>query len=146
MRFLRSGAIAVFVVALVCATGSDTQADTVVSHIKTMRDYDLVEIDGKPPTRPLRFYIGENSAFAICGRCLCATGVMKGRYPKLRIRPTSASPACSWGSPGIDADSPLVEKFLSMKQVSSEESSLVFVDGKGGEMRFELGGANLSPP
>ncbi len=131
---------------IVCLIGSKASADAVVKHIKTMRDYNLFEIDGAPPERPLRFYIGENAAFAVCGHCLCATGIMKGRYPKLRIRPTSASPACKWGSPGIEADSPMLEIFLSMKRITATEGSLVFVDGNGREMRFLLESANLSPP
>ena len=129
-----------------CIGSSSLLADTIVSHMETRRDYDLTEIDGNAPTRPLRFYIGENSAFAICGRCLCGTGIMKGRYPKLRIRPTSASPACSWDSPGIKADSPLVEKFFSMTRVTAAEDILVFSNDDGKKMRFKLGGSKLSPP
>ncbi len=66
-----------------CAGSYGASAETLAGVVKTMRDYDMLLADGSAPPRPLRFYIGENSAFAACGNCLCVTGVMTRRYPEL---------------------------------------------------------------
>ena len=124
------------------------QAETLARHVETMRDYDLVELDGARPSRPLRFYIGDNSRFAICGRCLCGTGIMIGRYPQLGIRPTSASPtfSCEQGTPAFKADAAMVAGFFDMKWAKVTDGLLVLQGPEDRQMVFRLGGSNLSPP
>ena len=128
------------------ATGS--LADTLAGQVETMRDYDLSELDGTSPPRPLRFYIGENSRFAACGECLCVTGVMTGRYPRLGIRPTSASPtfACEQDSAAFKTDSELLGRFFEMKRASVVGDTMALEDDEDQTMVFRLGGAELSPP
>ncbi len=123
-------------------------ADTLAGQVETMRDYDLSEVDGTSPPRPLRFYIGENSRFAACGECLCVTGIMTGRYPRLGIRPTSASPtfACEQDSAAFRTDSDLLGRFFDMKRARVEGDTMLLEDDEGQTMTFRLGGAELSPP
>ena len=119
-----------------CVSAPVASADTLAAHVKTMRDYDLSDVDGSAPARPVRFYIGDNSAFAACGKCLCATGIMTGRYPNLGIRPTSASPtfACAQGSAEFEMDASLLSQFLDMKTARSEGDVVLF------ENAWPLGG------
>ena len=129
-----------------CATG--LRADTLAGHVKTRRDYDLFEVNGMPPDRPLRFYIGENSRFAACCKCLCVTGIMTARYPKLGMRPTSASPtfACEQDSEEFKKDSANLGQFFEMKQARVTGDKVVLEKEDGQTMAFRLGGAELSPP
>ncbi len=131
-----------------CTDAQSASAETLADFVKTMRDYDLSAVNGSAPARPLRFYIGENSAFAACGVCLCVTGVMRGHYPNLGIRPTSASPtfSCEQGAAEFEADSELLKQFFDMKTALTKGEVVVFDNEGRNQMTFQLGGAELSPP
>lgn len=137
---------------LACLSNSSQVAsasgNTLARHVETMRDYDLSAIDGATPRRPLRFYIGDNSAFAACGKCLCVTGIMTGQYPVLGIKPTSASPtfACESESAEFKSDSDMLKQFFAMTRARVDGDVVVFEDDDLNKMIFTLGGAELRPP
>ena len=131
-----------------CKQSRSVIADTLDAYVETLRAYDLSEIDGQPPQRPLRFYIGDNSRFATCARCLCVTGIMTEEYPSLGIRPTSGSPtfACERESAEFEEDARIASQFLSMTQATVSGGTVVFRSEDSSEMTFQLGGEDLSPP
>lgn len=135
-------------VLMACAPSGPAASETLAGHVATLTAYDLVSVDGKPPARALRFYMGDNSRFAICGHCLCGTGIMVYPYPKLGIRPTSASPtlSCEWDSPPFKADGVLVGMFFEMTEVKVDGATARFSGNGDHVMVFERGGKDLSPP
>ncbi|AQS48901.1 hypothetical protein BMG03_14695 [Thioclava nitratireducens] len=131
-----------------CMPGGVSDAQTLAAKVETRRAYDLATVDGKAPTRAIRFYIGENSRFAVCGHCLCVTGVMFAPYPALGIRPTSASPtfACEQETPEFKADAGLAQLFFDMKQAQVDGSAVTFTGSGDHVMVFRRGGEDLTPP
>lgn len=131
-----------------CTPSGPATSETLAGHVATLTAHDLVAVDGKRPARALRFYIGDNSRFAICGHCLCGTGILDHPYPKLGIRPTSASPtlSCEWDSPPFKADGELVAMFFDMTEAKVEGAVATFSGSGDHVMVFEQGGKDLSPP
>ncbi|KEO51159.1 hypothetical protein [Thioclava pacifica] len=134
--------------AAACTPTGPATSETLAARIDTLRAYDLVSVDGAGPARALRFYIGDNSRFAICGHCLCGTGIMVFPYPKLGIRPTSASPtlSCDWDSQPFKADGELVGMFFDMTEAQVDGAQVTFSGSGDHVMVFTRGGTDLSPP
>lgn len=131
-----------------CMPSGTSDAQTLAAKVETLRAYDLATVDGKAPARAIRFYIGDNSRFAVCGHCLCVTGVMFAPYPALGIRPTSASPtfACEQETPEFNADAGLAQLFFDMKQAQVEGAAVTFTGSGDHVMVFQRGGTDLTPP
>lgn len=135
------------VLAAVIAVPS-VQAQSLADVIAPGRPYELQAQTQQPPKRQLRFWIGENSAFAVCGKCLCLTGVMIARFPRLGIRTTSGSPtfACDQASREFEADARLASRFMNMKRAEVTQDTVVFTNPDGDQMVFRLGAGDLRPP
>jgi len=123
-------------------------AQTIAGVIETHQPYDLSHHNGKPPRRKLRFWIGENSDFSVCGKCLCFMGKVTARYPQLGIKATSGSPTfdCERDSREFSADEKIASQFMKMKHAHAHGPILVFSNGHHNQMVFALGSGELTPP
>lgn len=121
-------------------------AQTYSEVIKEGRDYKLDRVDGHDPTRVMEFRFYEKPTYTrypaimICGECLCVTGILLERYPKLLIKPTSGSPtySCEWESLEFEQDGELAARLVNMTRIKAQGDVLEFSSDANDVMVFRM--------
>lgn len=128
---------------------TDTQVareGTIASVVETLTPYDLVDENGTPPSRSLRFWIGENASFSSCAPCLCVNGLFTAAYPRLGISQTARSPKpeCDSNSPEFAQDERMLGRFLAMTEAGTQDPLVILSDASGATMTFRPGPRELA--